>query len=128
MPDKEEKKRSKGSAAVKSGATKKKAAAKKKTASKKVVAKKKVAKKSVAVARKTVARKKVSVSRAAKDSRRRGTVDEKTLSAIDNRTRYEMVAKMAYFRAEKRGFEPGWELEDWLESERMVDRMLGGKE
>jgi hypothetical protein len=35
-----------------------------------------------------------------------------------------MIAKMAYFRAEKRGFESGWEVEDWLESERLVDEML----
>ncbi|HEB96999.1 MAG TPA: DUF2934 domain-containing protein [Sedimenticola thiotaurini] len=35
-----------------------------------------------------------------------------------------MIAKMAYFRAEKRGFEPGWEQEDWLESERLIDEML----
>ncbi len=31
---------------------------------------------------------------------------------------------MAYFRAEKRGFESGWEQEDWLESERLIDEML----
>jgi len=35
-----------------------------------------------------------------------------------------MIAKMAYFRAEKRGFESGWEIADWLESERLVDEML----
>lgn len=27
------------------------------------------------------------------------------------------VAEMAYYKAEKRGFEPGHELEDWLEAE-----------
>jgi hypothetical protein len=31
--------------------------------------------------------------------------------------RYEMVATAAYFRAQKRGFEPGHELEDWLAAE-----------
>ncbi|MCB1857767.1 MAG: DUF2934 domain-containing protein [Gammaproteobacteria bacterium] len=40
------------------------------------------------------------------------------------RERYEMIAKMAYFKAEKRGFEPGWEQQDWLESERAIDEML----
>ena len=30
----------------------------------------------------------------------------------------EMVAVNAYYRAEKRGFEDGYELEDWLEAER----------
>ena len=30
----------------------------------------------------------------------------------------DMVAVNAYYRAEKRGFEDGYELEDWLEAER----------
>lgn len=29
----------------------------------------------------------------------------------------EAVAKAAYYKAEKRGFEPGHELPDWLEAE-----------
>jgi hypothetical protein len=29
----------------------------------------------------------------------------------------EMVAVNAYYRAEKRGFEPGHELDDWFEAE-----------
>ena len=32
----------------------------------------------------------------------------------------ELVAKNAYYRAEKRGFEDGYELEDWLEAEQEV--------
>jgi len=32
----------------------------------------------------------------------------------------EMVAVNAYYRAEKRGFENGYELEDWLEAEREI--------
>jgi hypothetical protein len=32
----------------------------------------------------------------------------------------EMVAKNAYYRAEKRGFEDGFELEDWLEAEQEI--------
>ena len=32
----------------------------------------------------------------------------------------EMVAANAYHRAEKRGFEPGHELDDWLEAEREI--------
>ena len=31
--------------------------------------------------------------------------------------RRQMVAEAAYYRAEKRNFEPGHELEDWLEAE-----------
>jgi Protein of unknown function (DUF2934) len=32
----------------------------------------------------------------------------------------ELVAKSAYYRAEKRGFEDGYELEDWLEAEQEI--------
>jgi hypothetical protein len=32
----------------------------------------------------------------------------------------EQVAIAAYFKAEARGFEPGYELEDWLAAEREV--------
>ena len=32
----------------------------------------------------------------------------------------ERVATAAYYRAEKRGFTPGQELEDWLEAEREI--------
>ena len=31
--------------------------------------------------------------------------------------RQEMIAQAAYYRAEKRNFEPGHELEDWFEAE-----------
>ena len=32
----------------------------------------------------------------------------------------QMVAENAYHRAEKRGFEDGYELEDWLEAEQEI--------
>jgi hypothetical protein len=32
----------------------------------------------------------------------------------------EMVAINAYYRAQKRGFEDGYELDDWLEAEREI--------
>jgi hypothetical protein len=35
-----------------------------------------------------------------------------------------MIAKAAYFRAERRHFEPGHELEDWLAAESEVDRRI----
>ena len=44
--------------------------------------------------------------------------------AVTPEQRYKMISTMAYFRAEQRGFEPGWETHDWLESEREVDEML----
>jgi hypothetical protein len=32
----------------------------------------------------------------------------------------EMVAKNAYYRAEKRGFKTGFEVDDWLKAEREI--------
>ncbi|TAK40311.1 MAG: DUF2934 domain-containing protein [Betaproteobacteria bacterium] len=36
-----------------------------------------------------------------------------------------MVALAAYFRSQKRGFDPGRDLDDWLEAEAEVDATLG---
>lgn len=38
--------------------------------------------------------------------------------------RLEMIAEAAYYRAERRGFIPGYDLEDWLLAEREVDAQL----
>jgi hypothetical protein len=35
--------------------------------------------------------------------------------------RQKLIAKAAYFRAERRNFAPGHELEDWLAAENEVD-------
>ena len=35
-----------------------------------------------------------------------------------------LTAERAYFRAERRGFAPGHELEDWLAAEREVEALL----
>jgi len=37
------------------------------------------------------------------------------------------IAKAAYFIAERRGFAPGHELEDWLQAENEVDARLIGE-
>ena len=39
-----------------------------------------------------------------------------------------MIAEAAYYIAERRGFEPGAELEDWLAAEAEIDRILAGLE
>jgi hypothetical protein len=39
--------------------------------------------------------------------------------------REEMVRTAAYFRAERRGFEPGYEWEDWLAAEAEVSTLAG---
>ena len=95
---------------------------KKRAAGGKAVVKKSPAKKSTvkkSAAGKTVKKRVTTRKKVAKKVS--GAAGKKLFSARD---RYEMIAKMAYFRAEKRGFEPGWEQEDWLESEKLVDDML----
>lgn len=39
--------------------------------------------------------------------------------------RHVKIAEAAYYRAEKRGFEPGLEDQDWFEAEREIDAVLG---
>ena len=38
---------------------------------------------------------------------------------------YKMIAVAAYYRAERRGFCGGHELEDWIEAEAEIDRVFG---
>jgi hypothetical protein len=37
--------------------------------------------------------------------------------------RKSLIAEAAYYRAEKRGFAPGEELEDWLAAEKEIDEL-----
>ena len=46
--------------------------------------------------------------------------------ATNPQIRHDMIACAAYYRAEKRGFSGGGELEDWLEAEVEIDRTLSG--
>lgn len=87
-------------------ARKKKVAAKKRrTATKKVVTKKKVAKRKVARKKATTA-----------------TPEQSTqIPQITPEQRYRMIAEAAYYLAEKRNFEPGYEMEDWITAEKMVE-------
>jgi hypothetical protein len=45
--------------------------------------------------------------------------------AISAQERQMLIARVAYFRAEKRGFAPGGELQDWVEAEAEVLRLTG---
>jgi hypothetical protein len=38
--------------------------------------------------------------------------------------RRRLIAQAAYFRAERRGFAPGRELQDWLEAEAEIERSV----
>ena len=54
------------------------------------------------------------------------TIESATLAShTAGEDRYRMIAEAAYFRAERRGFEPGWEVSDWLAAEIEVDDILG---
>jgi hypothetical protein len=43
---------------------------------------------------------------------------------VDPERRAALIAEAAFFRAEKRGFAPGHEVEDWLAAESEVDAKL----
>jgi hypothetical protein len=43
---------------------------------------------------------------------------------LESGLREKLVREAAYFRAERRGFSPGGELEDWIAAEREVDQAL----
>ncbi len=44
------------------------------------------------------------------------------------KSRAALIAEHAYYRAERRGFAPGHEVEDWLSAEAEVDAMGGPPE
>lgn len=44
----------------------------------------------------------------------------------ESERRRTLITEAAYFRAQRRNFAPGHELEDWLAAEAEVDLMLNG--
>ena len=46
---------------------------------------------------------------------------------VNPQERELLIAQAAYFRAEKRGFAPGGELQDWIEAEAEILRLIGGR-
>ena len=53
-----------------------------------------------------------------------GDAFSKTAQPRSNDERLRLIAEAAYYRAQRRGFEPGHEEEDWLLAEREVDESL----
>jgi hypothetical protein len=45
-------------------------------------------------------------------------------ATVGQQDRYHSIAEAAYLRAQHRGFLPGCELQDWLEAEAEVDKLL----
>ncbi len=46
------------------------------------------------------------------------------LTEVTNEERHQLIAEAAYFRAERRNFVPGHELEDWLDAEVEIETKL----
>ena len=86
---------------------------------KKKVSKKTMTKKKAVSAKKTATRKATKKSTSPSKS---GT------SSIDitPEERWKMIAGAAYHKAEKRGFAPGHELNDWAEAEKEIDKLVFG--
>ena len=95
-----------------------KADAPNKKVTKKTAVKKKAVKKKAASKKKTTAKK--SAKKSAKLTTKPSSLD------ITPEERWKMVAVAAYHKAEKRNFEPGYELQDWTESENEIDKFLHG--
>lgn len=52
------------------------------------------------------------------------SVGNHSTSPINSKERRQMITTNAYFRAERRQFAPERELQDWLEAEAEVDKLL----
>jgi len=48
----------------------------------------------------------------------RGSDAEQPLNTVDFPNREARIAELAYYKSVHRGFDPGYELDDWLEAER----------
>lgn len=49
----------------------------------------------------------------------------KSLKNVTPEQRYRMICDAAYFKAEKRNFAPENEIQDWLDAEAEINRLLG---
>jgi len=52
-----------------------------------------------------------------KEAKEKNSNTDKDSSTICLPDRDAKIAELAYYKAENRGFSPGYELEDWLEAE-----------
>jgi hypothetical protein len=55
---------------------------------------------------------------------RQQILDAHLRTHIDPERRHQMIAEAAYYRAQQRLFESGYELEDWLAAEDQIDAAL----
>lgn len=52
------------------------------------------------------------------------TQSKTTTTTVNPNDRQRMVRETAYYLAQKRGFAPGHDVEDWVTAERTVDQQL----
>ena len=55
---------------------------------------------------------------------RKSPLGAPTRASVTSEARRALIAEAAYLRAERRGFSPGHETEDWLAAEAEVDALL----
>ncbi len=98
------------------------------TASKKTTGKKSTSKKPATSAKKAVrqADSKKAASRKAADKTPtvQQTIDSASLQKVDPDYRRRMIAETSYFIAERHGFINNSPVDDWLEAEVLVDRLI----
>lgn len=46
------------------------------------------------------------------------------INALSAELREKYIAEAAYYNSEKRGFEPGFEEQDWIEAENQIEALL----
>ena len=100
----------------------KKATAPRTAVEKKTTARKKTAAKKRPPAQKATPGKRVGAKKAPSASNEAAT--RAVRNVYTQEQRHKMIATMAYFLAEKRGFAPGNSEKDWLQSERIIDDLL----
>jgi Protein of unknown function (DUF2934) len=52
------------------------------------------------------------------------TGSDLNFSVDEDEAKRRQIAEIAYFSAERRGFSPGYELDDWLQAEQEVETSL----
>jgi len=83
-----------------------------------------MATKPVSPGKKTTRRKSAAAAKLTEGGATSVLESEPPASAVDPEMRRRLVAAEAYFRAERRGFAAGHELEDWVAAEAVVDSQL----
>jgi hypothetical protein len=77
------------------------------------------AKPTVAAAKPAVAKKAASAAKPAATKKAAAKI------TVSLEQRYKMICDAAYFKAEKRGFSPENETQDWLDAEAEINKLLG---